>query len=144
MYGKQTEAAIAAMSCLAEIYDGGASRLSAVDIADRRRLQRPRVAKVLSALSQAKLVVGATGPGGGFSLARPPAEITINDVFSLFERPDDSGICPFGGGVCGAGEPCPLHDELHAVREAMDRFLHVTTFEKFREAYQERGWRAVR
>ena len=83
MYGKQTEAAIAAMSRLAEVYDKERTRLSANDIADARGLQRPRVAKVLSVLSQAGLVTGSPGPGGGFALARHPREITIYDVFIL-------------------------------------------------------------
>lgn len=144
MYGKQTEAAIAAMSRLAEVYDGGKTRLSAAEIADSRALQRPRVAKILSVLSQAGLVIGATGPGGGFTLARHPKQIMINDVFVLFERQNETKQCPFGGGICGRGQGCPLHDELSAVNDAMERFLHKTTFEKFRFAYQVDGWRPAR
>ena len=144
MYGKQTEAAIAAMSRLAEVYDGGITRLSAAEIADARGLQRPRVAKTLSVLSHAGLVTGSPGPGGGFALAEHPSQITIHDVFSLFERLSDPKACPFGGGICGSGKACPLHDELHAVQEAMDCFLHQTTFEKFRRACQDEGWRPSR
>ena len=47
MYGKQTETAIAAMSRLAEVYDGGKTRLSAAEIAADRNLQRPFVGKIL-------------------------------------------------------------------------------------------------
>ncbi len=141
MYGKKTEYAIAAMSRLAEIYDGGATRLSAADIAASRGLQRPFVAKILSALSQAGLVTGARGPGGGSSLARDPKTITLYDVFRLFEREDDSEVCPFGGGVCGVGDPCPLHARLVAVQRAMDRLLHKTTFDDFRIAYGRRARR---
>ncbi len=144
MYGKQTEAAIAAMSRLAEVYDEGQTRLSAVEIADSRSLQRPRVAKVLSVLSQAGLVNGATGPGGGFALARHPSKITIHDVFILFERQNETKQCSFGGGICGRGQGCPLHDELNAVNNAMDRFLNETTFERFRYAFQNDGWRPAR
>ena len=74
MYGKQTETAIAAMSRLAEVWDGGRTRLSAVEIADKRGLPRAMVAKILSTLSQANLVQGAPGPGGGYALAREPGE----------------------------------------------------------------------
>jgi Rrf2 family nitric oxide-sensitive transcriptional repressor len=134
MYGKATETAIAALSRLAEVYDGGVTRLSAAEIAGSRGLQRPYVGKVLTALSQAGLVKGSRGPGGGFTLARPPSAITVYDVFRLFEREDSSTTCPFGGGICGVGDPCPLHDRLVAVQEAMDRVLHETTFEEFHEA----------
>lgn len=144
MYGKQTEAAIAAMSSLAEVYDGGETRLSAAQIADARGLQRPRVAKVLSTLSQAGIISGSPGPGGGFALTRHPRKITIHQVFSLFERESDTKECPFGGGICGVGKTCPLHDELCAVQNAMDQLLHKTTFEKFRHAYQIDGWRPAK
>ena len=138
MYGKKTEYAIAAMSRLAEVYDGGETRLSAADIAESRGLQRPFVAKILSALSQAGLVTGSRGPGGGSVLARDPKTITLYDVFRLFEREDDSNLCPFGGGVCGVGDPCPLHARLVSVQKAMDRLLHKTNFDEFRLAHGRR------
>ena len=138
MYGKQTEYAIAAMSRLAEVYDGGRTRLSAADIAEARGLQRPFVAKTLSALSQAGLVTAARGPGGGSVMARDPKSITLYDVFKLFEREINSDTCPFGGGICGVGQRCPIHDKLVSVQRAMDRLLHQTTFDEFRLASERR------
>lgn len=139
MYGKATETAIAAMSRLAEVWDAGKTRLSADEIARDRKLQRPFVAKVLTTLSQARLVVGSRGPGGGFALAREPKRIKLIDVFRLFEREDDSINCPFGGGTCGVGEPCPLHHKLVGVQEAVANVLHHTTFDVFERAARERA-----
>ncbi|MCA9281219.1 MAG: Rrf2 family transcriptional regulator [Phycisphaeraceae bacterium] len=141
MYGKQTETAIAAMSRLAEVYDGGVTRLSSSDIAESRGLQRPFVAKILTSLSQAGLVSGSPGPGGGYTLARHPKEITVFEVFSLFERENDSDLCPFGGGVCGVGDPCAIHEKLVRVKDCMDDMLHRTTFDAFRIAFQVEGRR---
>ncbi|MFK7959507.1 MAG: Rrf2 family transcriptional regulator [Phycisphaerales bacterium] len=141
MYGKQTETAIAAMSRLAEVYDEGRTRLSATEIATDRGLQRPFVGKILSTLSQAGLVDGSPGPGGGYMLARTPGDITIFDVYRLFEREDSSVECPFGGGICGVGEACALHDRLVDLKETLDRMLHETTFEDFRRRYQDEGLR---
>lgn len=141
MYGKQTECAIAALSRLAEVYDGGDSRLSSADIADARGLPRPFVAKILSMLAQHGLVVAYRGPGGGCTLAKDPKKIKLYDVFQIFERDDQSDTCPFGGGRCGVGEPCALHEKLVAVQSAMDDLLHGTTLEAFRIAYQEKGLR---
>jgi Rrf2 family protein len=132
MYGKRTACAIAAVSRLAEVYDEGRTRLSAADIADSRGFSIPTVSKTLSVLSQAGLVKGSPGPGGGFSLARPAEEIRLVDVLRLFERIEETRQCPFGGGICGEGGICPLHDRLAAVRDAMDRFLYDTTFQAFR------------
>lgn len=141
MYGKATECGIAAMSRLAEVYDEGKTRLSAQEIARDRGLLKPFVGKVLTTLSQAGLVKGSRGPGGGFTLARHPSEIRIFDVFKLFEREDDSELCPFGGGVCGVGVNCALHEKLAAVQDAVNHVLHDTTFEDFRSAVQDHGLR---
>ncbi len=138
MYGKQTEYAIAAMSRLAEVYDGGKTRLSAADIADARGLQRPSVAKILSVLSQAGLVIGSRGPGGGSTLARDPKLIKLYDVFMLFEREVNTDSCPFSGHLCSDVQPCAIHKKLVAVQKAMDRLLHETTFDEFRLAHKRR------
>lgn len=139
MYGKQTERAIAAMSRLAEVWDGGKTRLSAGDIAEQRSLPKAMVAKLLTVLSQAGLVSGSPGPGGGYSLARRPDQITLNDVYVLFERDDTSPLCPFGGGVCGVGDPCAIHDKLVTMQGSIKGWLIATTFEIFREAAQDKG-----
>ena len=139
MYGKQTERAIGAMSRLAEVWDEGKTRLSAFEIADERGLPRPMVAKILTALSQANLVTGSPGPGGGYALARAPSEITLRQVYDLFERQDRSNLCPFGGGICGVGQPCALHDQLVATQRNINEFLSGTTFDNFRIAFQEHG-----
>ncbi|MBM4110971.1 MAG: Rrf2 family transcriptional regulator [Phycisphaerae bacterium] len=139
MYGKQTERAIGALSRLAEVWDGGTTRLSALQIAEERGLPAPMVAKILSTLSQAGIVAGSPGPGGGYALARPPAEISLKQVHILFERENHSYLCPFGGGVCGVGDPCAIHDSLVAMQADITRFLESTTLEIFRVAAQDQG-----
>ena len=139
MYGKKTERAIGAMSRLAEVWDGGKTRLSSIDIADNRALPRPMVAKLLTTLSQGGLVNGSPGPGGGYALARAPAEITFRQVYELFEREDGSHLCPFGGGVCGGGDPCAMHDRLLEIQGNVNRYLNETSFECFRVYAQEKG-----
>jgi hypothetical protein len=52
----------------------------------------------------------------------------------LFEREDRSNACPFGGGTCGVGDPCPLHHKLVRVNEAIQDVLHHSTFEEFHVA----------
>ncbi|NRA31613.1 MAG: Rrf2 family transcriptional regulator [Parvularculaceae bacterium] len=138
MYGKQTETAIAALTSLAEVYDGGKTRLSAAQIAQKRGLQGPSVAKSLTTLSQAGLVQGIPGPGGGYWLAREPDQITLHDAYRLFEREDTTRNCPFGGGTCGSGDPCPIHKKLIKVQEAVSDLLRGTTLQVFHDEAQNR------
>lgn len=131
MHGKATETAIAAIGFLAEHYDGGETKHSAAEMAKARGLQGPFVSKVLTELARAGLVIGVRGPGGGFTLARAPESIRLHEVSDLFERtPGDA--CPFGGGICGVGAKCPLHDKFARVRAASEKILHDTTFGVFR------------
>ena len=86
-YGKTAQTAIAAVSRLAEVYDPAKRvKLNSADIAENRHLPQPVVAKVLTLLSQAGIVNGSPGPGGGYWLARPPERVTLYDVVALFER----------------------------------------------------------
>lgn len=130
-YGKTAQNAIAAMSYLAEVFDGGETKLSSLDIAERRRLPKPLVAKILVVLSQAGFVDGTRGPGGGYWLSKDPSTISLSDIVVQFEKTGDSLQCPFGPGWCGHGAPCPLHDQLVELDTQMSDFLETTTLDVF-------------
>jgi Rrf2 family protein len=129
--GRAARTAIACVSRLAEVYDGGATLLKAETIAEDRGQRAPFLRKILSDLARAGLVTSSPGPGGGFTLAMPPDRITVLQVLSIFERPE-APACPFGGGICGEGGFCPLHERLAEARAVTDRFLAETTFGIFR------------
>lgn len=129
LHQKTTQNAIAAMSRLAELYADGA-KASSSDIAKSRGLPQPLVAKVLTTLARAGLVVGSPGPGGGYQIGREPREISLLDVVSLFEREADT-VCPFGPGWCGNEEPCPIHHSVVAMKQIEVDYLSNTTFEVF-------------
>lgn len=131
-YGKVAQAAIAATSLLAEHYtEEGGKRLNSRQIAERRKLSQAIVGKVLTTLSQAGLVSGSPGPGGGYTLARPPHTITLNDIVAPFDRLDSTLVCPFGEGWCGNGPQCPLHSRLEHLRQQISTFLEQTTLAMF-------------
>lgn len=131
-YGKMSGCAVAAMSSLAENYSAE-NQLSSLQIADNRNLSQPLVAKVLTVLSQAGLVIGTRGPGGGYRMAKNPKDISIYDVVELFDGHRDTSACPFGPGWCGVGEPCPLHDTLVGLCEATAAELQNNNFAVFAE-----------
>lgn len=131
-YNKTTQCAVAALSRLAEVYDGGRTVSSSVEIAESRKLPKPLVAKLLTVLSQAGLVRGTPGPGGGYVMAKHPAEVSLFDVASLFERPMTLGTCPFGPTWCkGDTDRCPLHEPLMRMHDEMMEFMRNTTFAVF-------------
>jgi Rrf2 family iron-sulfur cluster assembly transcriptional regulator len=129
-YGKTTQTAIAAMSRLAEVYVER-TPLSSQDIAESREMSQTLAAKLLSTLSQAGLVCGSRGPGGGYMLARDPGDIRLLDIVEVFERRDEAIVCPFGPNWCGSQTPCPLHDDYVAFAEKFSSWLRATTLDVF-------------
>ena len=106
-YGQTAANAVAVMSYLAA--DPG-QRAGSKEIADARGISQALTAKLLTQLASAQLVTGPPGPGGGYKLAKAPAEISLLDIASLFELTEPPTVCPFGHGWCGNGAPCPLND----------------------------------
>lgn len=133
-FGKTAQTAISAMSLLAEIYDGGETKLNSADIAERRGLPQPVVAKVLTIVSSLGLVDGTRGPGGGYWLKRTPEKITLLDIVEEFERQDAGIMCPFGPNWCGTGTPCPMHDALVKMDAQWMTYLRTTTLAVFKKA----------
>ena len=120
--GKLAQQAIAAASFLAERH-GQIARVSAKQIADERQLPRPVVAKILSALSLKGITIGATGPAGGYRLAKHPRNISLYDIVEVFERMDVRPMCPFGPEWCGHGAPCAMHDAISKISDEVGAFL---------------------
>lgn len=137
--GKTAQTAIAAASLLAERYDGGETALSSLEIARRRNLSAPLVAKLLSTLSTAGLVDGFRGPGGGYWLARPPSEISLKDIVEVFEKEQEMIMCPFGPGWCGNNAPCPMHETLSALDGQWTRYLNETNLAIFQKPEGPKG-----
>ena len=130
-YSKMSQNAIAAMSYLSGSYSDESARASSAEIAEARELPKALVAKVLTLLSQAGFVTGAPGPNGGYRLAHDPGKISFYDIVSHFDPVENAVPCPFGSDYCPNKKPCPVHDEIVAVRESVANFLKQTNFSSF-------------
>ena len=130
-FGKTAQTAISALSLLAEVYDGGKTKLSSAQIAEKRELPQPIVAKVLTIVSSLGLVDGTRGPGGGYWLKKAPAEISLFDIVEEFERQDSGIMCPFGPHWCGHGDPCPMHEALVRMAAEWTHYLKSTRLSVF-------------
>ncbi|HKS15991.1 MAG TPA: Rrf2 family transcriptional regulator, partial [Planctomycetota bacterium] len=61
--------------------------LSAREVADRSRLPRPTVSKLLKALAHGGLLEAQRGVRGGFRLAKAPEDVTVADIIAALEGP---------------------------------------------------------
>ncbi len=109
MFISQTaEYAIRAMSAIATLPDG--IKIRAADLGRATGIPAPYLSKILRRLVLAGLLVSRKGQGGGFSLARPAAEIPFIDILNAVDAFPIDGRCAFGWGNCDQVSPCPLHD----------------------------------
>lgn len=130
-YGKLARQAVAVLSYIAERYEVDAPAISSSEIGRARKIPAALAAKLLSQASAAGLVLGMTGPGGGYRLSKPPEQIRLVDIVSLFGRSQEESLCPYSLDWCGNGEPCPLHNGFVKLRENARAFLEDTTLAVF-------------
>ncbi|HUC17762.1 MAG TPA: Rrf2 family transcriptional regulator [Acetobacteraceae bacterium] len=108
------------------------------EIAERQGISLAFLEQIFCRLRQAGLVSAARGPGGGYRLARPAAEIPIIEILRGAGEPIRTTRCSPGGGPCmkpPAGGPpereprgrCETHDLWAALGNEIERFLASVT-----------------
>jgi len=123
MLTKTAEYALRAIVCLAGLPQRAAS---ADSLAEKTKVPRRYLHRVLQDLVGAELVRSRPGPGGGYELARPAADVTILDVINAVSPIERIRHCPLG--LQSHTELCPLHRELdqaYAATEAAFRKVTV-------------------
>lgn len=85
--------------------------LTAQQIAEATRVPAGYLAKVLQGLSRAGLLHSQRGLGGGFTLARSPASLTMWEVVQAVDPLKRIHQCPLGFEAHGQ-ELCLLHRQL--------------------------------
>ncbi len=67
--------------------------MNAIQLAERIGSTKFHVAKVLQRLVKDGILTSMRGPTGGFSMIKPPSEITIFDLYRSIEGEIDYGEC---------------------------------------------------
>ncbi|QDT17375.1 Rrf2 family transcriptional regulator [Alienimonas californiensis] len=125
MLSKTAEYALRAVAALAGQPDGPAS---ADLLAEKTKVPRRYLHRVLQDLAAAGLVASRPGPGGGYSLAREPGRVSILDVVNAVSPIERIRACPLG--LTSHTELCPLHAELDKAYAATEAaFAGVTVRE---------------
>lgn len=72
-----------ALRALIELAAAGGALVPAGQLADEQAIPRKVLEAVMTKLRRAGLVQSQRGPDGGFSLARPAAEVSLAEVVSV-------------------------------------------------------------
>lgn len=87
------------------------------DICKEQEITPAFLTKILQPLIKAGIVGSQRGVGGGFFLARDPAQITLLDVLKAEEGPVYLNQCLVREGNCNREFFCPVHGAWHEIRE---------------------------
>ena len=125
MLSKTAEYALRTVVCLA---GEGGRPASAEELAERTKVPRRYLHRVLQGLARAKLVGSRSGPGGGYSLAQAADAITILAVVNAVSPLERIRYCPLG--LPSHTSLCPLHKELDRAYAATEEAFGRVTIGK--------------
>jgi FeS assembly SUF system regulator len=122
--GKMTDYATVVLASLAQ---EPTTARAAAELAERTRLGRPTVSKVLKGLQRAGMVISSRGAQGGYRLARRPDQITAAQILDVFEGPIAITECSGASSQCGIERLCRVGGAWQRVNAAIRRALEDVT-----------------
>ena len=125
IHSSACEYAIRAMTYVANFEPG--TRLLARDISAHERIPGPFLGKIFQTLFRAGLLKSSKGPGGGFSLAKEPDNISLYDIYRAVDGDTYLDACAVGLARCSDEMPCPLHERWKPIRERIRNYLESTS-----------------
>lgn len=97
---------------------------SAAGLADALGLGVPTVSKVLKTLGRGALVTSQRGAQGGYSLARPPQQISVAEIIdALEEHPFGLTECSASSGLCNMEDGCRIRDNWLRINKVVRHAL---------------------
>jgi Rrf2 family protein len=123
MFSQTVEYALRAVVAVA---GGGSGGISTARVAKMTKVPPAYLAKVVGALVKAGVFASRRGVGGGMSLVKRPAELSILDVVNAVEPIRRIQTCPLG--LVGHGvNLCALHKRLDAALASVEAAFAGTT-----------------
>lgn len=108
------------------------------DLAELAGVPANYLSKILLTLKRAGIVEATRGLHGGYRLHQPPQDISLAQVFDLFDPLGEMPDCLLGRPRCDADDPCPAHERWCRVKEAYVDFLHNTSLAEIATSAVER------
>ena len=123
------------------LHAGEPGPTSVRDIAERTAIPQPYLEQILLALKGAGLVRSKRGVGGGYVLARDPAEIRVSEILSAVDGPISLGDFgePHQDGSCDHEGQCVLLAIWKAAGEQMRLLMEGFTLQAVADAARGTG-----
>ncbi len=112
--------AVTAMIDLAQRQHKGPVTLAG--ISERQKISLSYLEQLFGKLRRHKIVASVRGPGGGYTLAQPAAEVTVADIIKAVDEPLDATQCG-GRENCQDDQRCMTHDLWTNLNKRMYEYL---------------------
>jgi Rrf2 family transcriptional regulator, iron-sulfur cluster assembly transcription factor len=99
-------------------------------ISQRQQISLSYLEQLFGKLRRHDLVESTRGPGGGYTLSRSPADITVAEIITSVDEPMDATQCGGKENCLGEGERCMTHDLWASLNLRMVEFLNSVTLQK--------------
>jgi Rrf2 family protein len=104
--------------------------INAVKIAGTTGLSKNHISKVLQRLVKNDLLKSVRGPAGGFTLKKPPENISLLNVYEAIEGSIEITDCPLAHDICGF-EKCIMGTIVNTMAIEFRKFLAEQTLNKY-------------
>jgi Rrf2 family iron-sulfur cluster assembly transcriptional regulator len=108
-------------------------------ISQRQQISLSYLEQLFGKLRRNDLVESTRGPGGGYTLARSPSEITVAEIITSVDEPMDATQCSGKENCLGEGARCMTHDLWAALNTRMVEFLDSVTLQKLVDEQLAKG-----
>jgi len=99
-------------------------------IAKKEAISVKYLEQVIIPLRSAGLVKAVRGAKGGYSLARPPSEICMNDIIEILDGPITLVDCLKDPKSCQMSSSCVTKDLWQEVSDTLQGIFHSVTLEE--------------
>ena len=103
------------------------------DVARRQQISVQYLEHLITPLITAGILRSVRGPKGGVSLAKPPKQILLSEIFQILEGSISPVECIDNPKLCSRSESCVTRDIWDEMKKAMNGVLESTTLENLVE-----------
>ncbi len=130
-----------AATAMGHIAAAGGKPVLVKEIADAAGIPPAFLAKIVQSLARKGLVSTQRGVGGGVTLSREAAQITLFEVCDALNDPSVESRCLLGVSVCSDDRACPCHTFWTGHRGAYQAFLRKTTIADIAAFETRKRWK---
>lgn len=108
-------------------------------ISEREHISLSYLEQLFGKLRRNGLVESTRGPGGGYTLGKAAADITITDIITSVDEPMDATKCGGAQNCHGDGKPCMTHDLWTTLNDRIREYLDSVTLQSMMDEQLAKG-----